>query len=687
MGTTRSIFLRVIETQAEDKGLAIKSMIRDVNRGRHPEGAFLTEARVFRKVSGIPFSYWAPGSHLDLFEELPAFEGEGRLTRIGLSTKDDFRFLRLRWEVNETSLGHRWFSLAKGGSYSPYYCDLHLLINWENDGQELKAFLDRRTKELFGRSGWSRWINSWEYYFRPGFTWPRRTSYFSVRVLPRDCIFSDKGPAGFVNDDDHDRLLALISVLNSKTFLDLLGLQLARTQLARSFEVGLIKNTPMPRIDERTRSQLAALGVEAWQRMKSFELGDETSNAFNLPQLLCVNHIDSIHEMSNLVQSKMADARHTLNRVVAQTDEIVAQDYGLGGELPRKDETTLISEDIEWSKVEVDPYDERRPSPYQEISIKDSTQDLFMWAVGTLFGRWDIRMAIDHDMIPESAGPFDPLPVCPPGGLVSRDGFPANADSIVSEAWLRARPNAITLPEKVDGPSTISDDEYPLKIAWDGVLVDDPDHPRDVVSAVRQVMLLVCPENAAEIEREACEILGFESLRAYFRDPRRGFFDFHIKRYSKSRRKAPIYWLLQTESRNYGIWLYYHRMTPDTLFHVAREYVDPKVALEENRLIELQSRLKDLSGTEQKSRERELADQAGVIEELKNFRKVIEDVAMLELKPDFDDGVILNIAPLWQLVAWKEAEKAWKQLLSGDYEWSTISQQLRARELIKARGK
>ena len=119
--------------------------------------------------------------------------------------------------------------------------------------------------------------------------------------------------------------------------------------------------------------------------------------------------------------------------------------------------------------------------------------------------------------------------------------------------------------------------------------MDDPTHPSDIVARVRGVLTLLWGDRAGVIEREACDILGVKSLRDYFRDPRKGFFAFHIKRYSKSRRKAPIYWLLQSEKRNYGIWLYIHRLRPDTLFVAGRDYADAKVALEQARLEELQA--------------------------------------------------------------------------------------------------
>ena len=96
---------------------------------------------------------------------------------------------------------------------------------------------------------------------------------------------------------------------------------------------------------------------------------------------------------------------------------------------------------------------------------------------------------------------------------------------------------------------------------------------------------MIWKERAEAIEKEACEILGVKELRDYFRKPGKGgFWDDHVSRYSKSRRKAPIYWLLQSSKKNYALWLYYHRLDKDLLFKALVNYVEPKIRLETSRL-------------------------------------------------------------------------------------------------------
>ena len=57
----------------------------------------------------------------------------------------------------------------------------------------------------------------------------------------------------------------------------------------------------------------------------------------------------------------------------------------------------------------------------------------------------------------------------------------------------------------------------------------------------------------------------------------RDFFPFHLQRYSKSRRKAPIYWPLSTASGSYTLWLYYPSLTSQTLYTAVNDFIDPKL--------------------------------------------------------------------------------------------------------------
>jgi len=653
---SESLFFRLLNTPIEDKGEILAEQVTTLNAKSYVSETYAANTDEFAKIPGSPFAYWVSTHIRKQFETHSPLQSDDRKACFGLSTKNDFRFLRLTWEVTPSSYHKVWFPFVKGGAYSPYYYDVHLVIDWEKDGERLKAFANQRTMELFGTASWSRWINNWDNYFRPGLTWPRRTGGFSVRAMPAGCIFADKGPAAFVLDDAPAQLMALQAVMNSAPFEMLVRVQLARTELAQSYEVGLIQNTPIPIDLSDAEPQLSPLAREAHDLQRQRDLTDETTHAFCLPGLASAWAGSLLDTDASLVAAE--DERQArLKEIQDEIDEIVFDLYGLGEE-DRALIRAEMGQPVTASDEETEPDDE---DDDDEVAASEDlplrVQNLLMWCVGAAFGRWDVRKALDPSLLPPLGGPFDPLPRCAPGALMGPEGLPA-------------------------APNEVGDD-YPLPIAWNGILVDDPaNRASDIVERVRGVLALLWGDEAGSLERDMLAVLGVDSLREYFRHPRR-FFDFHIKRYSKSRRKAPIYWLLQSEKRSYGIWLYLHHLRHDTLYVAARDYADAKVALEQTRLRDLQQGLDALAGGERKRREREIDQQDKLVAEVADFRATLDRLALLNLPPDLNDGVVLSIAPLHPLVPWKEAGRYWNELIRGKHEWSTMSQQMRAKGLVK----
>jgi len=208
----------------------------------------------------------------------------------------------------------------------------------------------------------------------------------------------------------------------------------------------------------------------------------------------------------------------------------------------------------------------------------------------------------------------------------------------------------------------------------DGLLVVDPGHPDDIAEKVLAVLEVIFGEDKTEsLIRRALGNNGepLEMLRGYLAEK---FFKEHIQKY----RKRPIYWYLRSAKGNYGLWLYYHRLDKDIFFKALLNYVEPKIRLEEDRLNTLRSRKEAAgsSGREAKQIEKEIDRQEQLVSEMRDFADKLSRVANLHLEPDLNDGVILNIAPLWELVPWKEARKYWEALQEGKYDWSHIAYQL-----------
>ncbi len=191
---------------------------------------------------------------------------------------------------------------------------------------------------------------------------------------------------------------------------------------------------------------------------------------------------------------------------------------------------------------------------------------------------------------------------------------------------------------------------------------DDEGHPDDLTAHVRvsRRPASTCPEP--------------DDLRAWLA---RDFFPLHIRMYSKSRRKAPIYWQLATSSASYSVWLYLHAFTTDTFYKVQNDYAVPKLIHEERRL---ESLLKEFGPTPRPAERKTLAAQETFVDELRAFLEEVKRVTPL-WNPHLDDGVLINFAPLWRLVPhhkpWqKEVKATWDALCAGEYDWAHLAMHL-----------
>ncbi len=668
----KAVFFRLIEDKDDKKGEILLETLGNHNKKK----MFVVRLDSFTLVPKSPFSYWVSDILRNKFKVLQPFERNEGDVRKGLGTCEDFRFIRLNWEIpcenvtflyekqikNVTSKeivelykkkthSRRWSKFVKGGEYSPYYSNVHLLVNWSNEGHEIRNLYNNNGKLK------SRPQNR-DYYYFSGLTWSRRTtSKFSIRALPIGTIFSDLG--NIVLPYKEQLKYSYLGLFSSNVYYSLLKLSLGAVDAAaRTYDVGIIQRAPIPVFNKEISDEFEELVIQCIN-IKSKEFSyDETTHVFSLPSLSS-NKSHSLQEFEYLHNKEKAIREENFSKIQKQIDEIAYNAYKIC-----PDDMGLIEEE---NLVDEENFEDN------EKNLLTNLQNFLQWAVGIVFGRWDIRMGLDVTIGPKPTDPFDPLPVCSPGMLLSPDGLPAREGQIVSEEWLRARENVLDIPENVLNP-TILDSEYPLKIDWDGILVDDPGHIDDILERVKDVFGLIWKDKAQDIENEACAILSVKSLRDYFR---KKFFDFHIKRYSKSRRMAPIYWQLSSKNKNYSLWIYYHRLTSDTLFLSLRKYIDPKVEYEETRLLEMKQKLETDKESLPRSQitkiEKEIEKKADFVVELKEFRDTMEKIAQSGYDPVFDDGVILNMAPLHKVIPWKEPAKYWKELEAGDYDWAHIT--------------
>ncbi len=641
----KTVFLRV--TEAEDKASALLRAIRAPEEARG-KWRFEADPGSFGNVPRSPFGYWVSERLRRLFTDLPPFVDNGRTAKQGLATADDFRFVRAWWAMHGAVVRKHWAPFAKGGAFSPFYLDLHLVLSWKRgheDARELKTFVESTP----GTTHWSRRIASSEYYFRPGVTWPLRTqSGLSLRAMPAGCIFAHKGPAAFVKSDEAEELLALLALVNSTTFQALVDLQMA----FGSYEVGVIQRTPFPHLARADKRVLATLARRAWSLKRSLDIRTEISHAFALPALLQVERA-TLAECSAAWADRVSRIETELATIQAELDARCFDLYAIGAaDRPAITEgfgnTNAGKEFDADAEGESDADSDAEDAADAAANTTTLTEELIAWTIGVAFGRFDVRLATSARPLPTEPEPFDPLPVCSPAMLTGDDGLP-----------LTRAPKG-----------------YPLTLPDGGLLVGDSGHPLDLTSAVRAVFDIVFGAEADARWEEAATLLDprDHDLRNWIA---KGFFEHHLRRHSKSRRKAPIVWQLATPSASYSVWLYAHRLTKDTFFQVQNDLVAQKLIHEERR----QRALATAAGSSPTAAQRkEIAAQDALIDELRAMLDEVKRIAPL-WSPNLDDGVVLTMAPLWRLVpqhkAWqKELRTAWDGLSAGKFDWAHLAMHL-----------
>jgi len=597
-------------TDSQDKGLQLALEISDGLSGKN---VFLVRQDEFHHIPGSPLAYWADNVVRRCFARLPALASLNVEVKQGLGTTDDFRFVRVAWEVPPALIGRRkhWPFYAKGGESNDFHSDIHLVVNWADGGREVYE----HNGIPYGGAGAP--IRNPGFYFKPGLTYTSYTNKgFSPRVLPSDCIFTTAGMGIFLADP-----LPMLSLLNSRV----IQLFLLMITDERKWEVGYVRSIPIKKLDSTEKKHLSELSIRAWRKAVSSTLRDETQRLFN--GFTGLHRISVLHTEDERLKHASQSLGDNLRRIRRQIDEQALALYG------------LTTQHIEFVDRRLGLGTDENPE------VADISTGLASLLLGIAAGRWDIRYATSEKEPSELPYPFDPLPVCPPGMLQNTGGLPAAQEDVP--------------------------DDYPLRISWPGILVDDEGHDEDIVARVREAMEVIWKEKAGDIEQEVCDILGVRFLRDYFVKPAKFFAD-HLKRYSKSRRQAPIYWPLSTPSGFYTLWIYYHRLTDQTLYTCINDFVEPKLSVVAGQLADI--RRQRMNGN--RGLEKEYERLTDLELELKDFRDELLRIARF-WKPNLNDGVQITASPLWKLFLHKPWQKTlketWKKLEKGDYDWAHLA--------------
>lgn len=594
-----TVFLRLLAE--EDKETNLLATCKAVRSDQEDGRVYQVNPTAFKAINGIPFAYWASDKIFDSFERGVRFQNEARKALRTNGTTDDGRWIRAWWETEVTDDRSRikWIPHAKGGAFSPFYSDLHLIIAWDRESETYPGYQGTVHRPDIRPA-------SLQHFFKPGLTWSRRNSTgLSFRVLPRNTIFGDKGPAIVFQPFTEKECMAVSAILNSSAFRYIVSLQLGRVKLAQSYEAGVIQGTPFPDICEDKKSILAVLAQRAWSLKRTLDTVEETSHAFLLPTML----------RGRLDDYNPQDIEAELERIQTEIDDVSFDLYAFGpldrvaalaGNGEGNAETEETNEEAE-DDVEGD----------EDFAGIDQTQDLLCWAVGVVFGRFDWRLATKARGAPPEPAPFDPLPTKSPGML--------------------------------------PDDATPFH-AYSGVLVEDQGHADDLAHLVEEVLAQVEAPTELDVRRWL----------------ERDFFKYHLKQYGKSRRKAPIYWPLSTNSSSYTLWFYYPSLTGQTIYTAVNDFIEPK----------LKQVGQDLTALRAKGSARSRADEKNfetiqVLEqELIELRDTLLEIAPT-YRPNQDDGVQIAAAPLWRLFRHKPWQKllksTWEKLEKGEYDWAHLA--------------
>ena len=549
----------------------------------------------FQKIPGSPIAYWASEKTLAGFISTPSLSDRVE-TREGLTTGNNDLFLRLWHEVNTTRIGFHykdnheaieskklWITYVKGGKYRKWSGNFEYIVNWFDDGAELKAFKDESTGRVRSHS------YNGIYAFRCGFTWSGiSSSNFSVRHVPSGFMFDAKGPMGFVfQKNDQEYCEAFLNSCVSNHFLKILAPTL-------DFKLGQINNLPfkvdLPNVISENALKAVSYSNTDWNAY-------ETAWDFTTLPLLSPEHRQTtLAETYTNLRSHWRGMTGEMQRLEQENNRIFIDAYGLQDELtaevPLNEITLTCNPHYRYAG-------NKSEEELETLLLADTMRESISYAVGCMFGRYALEepgliLANQGDGIAEYLS------------RVPEPGFEPDADNVIPI---------------LDGD-------------W---FVDD------IVGRFRDFLRLTFGNEHYEanlrfIEQALGKNGNARDLRDYFL---KDFYRDHVKRY----KKRPIYWLFSSPGSSFNALIYMHRYRPDTVGVVLNDYLREFRAKLTSRKHHLEAvsisaraaqrdKTKALKETEKLNR---------IIVELEEYeREVLYPLATKQVEIDLDDGVKVN---------------------------------------------
>ncbi len=462
-------------------------------------------------------------------------------------------------------------------------------------------------------------VRNLEYQKQKGVGFGKRGEFIDAHILKGGSFFTSEGisiPAISENES-----FAVCSFINS-----ILSQNTINSYCGEHKQAGYVNLLPMPDYAHRQSDIERIVNAIIDIKRKWFSL-DET----NLEYHGLIAQMD----LQDGIEAGLDKMQEQLTADYAQYTELVKENDDLWMDLADIDRGSEFRQTLNGYKA-------RRP--YEELLSIDGAscqnvigkavmaQEIVMELVGMAFGRWNTAYAKGEQTVPAFGDVFDALPFMP---VVSQGNEPC--------------------PAQLDVPA-------------DGILSNDADSTLCLASHVREVMHWLWGDRADDREYELCQLIGCKSLQAYLASPT-GFFDYHFKRYTKSRRKAPIYWLLASANGTVDYWVYYPKLTKNTLPQLVNGLRAEAEALRSRLNAALTAHDKSVEATVR-------AEQ----EQVEGMQEELNRIIASGYEPCHDDGVPVTAAPLLQLIphrAWRqECEKNMEALAKGDYDWSHLAMSL-----------
>ncbi|MSB67229.1 BREX-1 system adenine-specific DNA-methyltransferase PglX, partial [Leuconostoc lactis] len=352
---------------------------------KNPDAGYLyrTNQANFEKIPGSPIAYWASNALLHDFEVGVRMD-ELVDPRQGLATADNNRFLRQWYEIdiqnisfNSKSIAEsivsnkKWFPYNKGGAYRKWYGNYDYVVNWENDGAEIRNFKGPNGKIR------SRPQNT-DYYFREAITWSDVNSgKFSLRYREYGSIHDVKGMSAFETGDLN--LFYLLGLLNSPLGNYIFGLLNPTISLQiGNFQSFPVLKLPNDTLVSHTSHQSVDLAKEDWDAF-------ETSWDFDCHPLLSkIAEHNRNWTVEAAFKEWQDEAQARFDQLKANEEElnrIFIDLYGLQDELT----------------PEVDNVSVRLAKKERDI------KSLLSYFIGLVFGRY----SLDIDGLAYAGGEFD----------------------------------------------------------------------------------------------------------------------------------------------------------------------------------------------------------------------------------------------------------------------------------------